>query len=301
MKIRVGIVMLCCALLLCGCNMKHEKYQRISFDSDTLGESLEQYISDDTVVVNKAAETFPTQMPIYEITERNITEQEFQKLQQQLETPDYTSHWHGMKLEGNKISGSFADFGTGKFTMTEDELEALAWKTFNQIPFMDGDYEYYGIRGEEKLSNSEGEYTTRVMVSFYRFLDGVRVIGNDRCDLWFNDSGLVAIDITQFDYEQVGVMDTVTLEDATNKIKTPDAFSIRTNQDPEHIVETLQVDRIKLLLVNQYSEGCTVLQPIYNFMGTASLEDGSEAEFSSKVIAIPESYTYEKDDEATVS
>ena len=63
--------------------------------------------------------------------------------------------------------------------MTEEELEALAWEEFNKIPFLEGEYEYYGIRGEDTISDSEGKHTTRVLVSFYPVLDGARVIGDN--------------------------------------------------------------------------------------------------------------------------
>ena len=48
-----------------------------------------------------------------------------------------------------------------------------------------------------------------------------------------------------------------------------------------------------LLYSSQYSRGCTILQPIYVFSGTALMEEEREEEFSLTVIAIPEKYTYE--------
>lgn len=58
-------------------------------------------------------------------------------------------------------------------------------------------------------------------------------------------------------------------------------------------IDKLQVERVKLLFVNQFYRGCIILQPIYIFIGTAIDIDGDHVEFHSKVIAIPESYTYE--------
>ena len=62
-----------------------------------------------------------------------------------------------------------------------------------------------------------------------------------------------------------------------------------------HSLFKLQVDNVNLRLVNQYSSGCTILQPMYSFVGTATFDDNSQAEFISRIIAIPESYTYEKE------
>ena len=82
------------------------------------------------------------------------------------------------------------------------------------------------------------------------------------------------------------------MDEAESRIKPPDSFTIEANFGKAN---TLQVDNVNLRLVNQYSSGCTILQPVYNFVGTAIKEDGSKAEFISRVIAIPESYTYEKE------
>jgi hypothetical protein len=38
-------------------------------------------------------------------------------------------------------------------------------------------------------------------------------------------------------------------------------------------------------MVNQYSNGCTVLQPVYSFSGTATDVEGKTSSFTSVVIA----------------
>lgn len=317
---KICLITLCCLLLLfAGCDMQNSpitqndeplttgsnvvqslptlkpegQYLRINVSGETLGEDLEKHISADTSVTVTAEPDLPIQLPTYEITERTITEQEFQQLEEQLEVPENASRRRSLDLDGHKIYGQFAAYGTGTVTMSDEELEAMAWKTFGQIPFLEGDYVYYGICGGQTMIDSEGEHTTAVMVTFCRVLDGARIIGNDRCDMWFNDSGLTGISIALFNYEQIGTMDMVTMEEAEAKIKTPDAFTIETESSGTNIADTLNVDQITLLLVNQHSRGCTILQPLYIFNGTATLEDGTEADFSSEVIAIPESYTYE--------
>ncbi len=269
------------------------QYLRINVSGETLGKDLEKHISADTSVTITANKTLPSQMPIYEITERIITEEEFQKLKEHVEVPEYTSRWLGWELDGNRVYGRFADYGTGVVTMSNEELETQARKVFSQISFLEGEYVYYGICGEETLEDSEGSCATRVMVAFCKVLDDARIIGNDRCYMWFNDSGLVEIAIDLFSYEQIGTMDMITIEEATNKIKTPDAFTINTASSGTNIANTLNVDHITLLLVNQQSRGCTILQPLYIFNGTATLQDDTQTEFSSEIIAIPESYTYE--------
>ena len=292
------IFVLCCTLLLlAGCNTADHittKYQRISFGSETLGEELAQQVSADTVVVNTATDSFSNSFSVYEITERDISATEFQQMCEQIKVPTFTSTWLGWEHHGNRVSGRFADYATGTCTLSDEELEKLAWETLEQIPFLEGEYEYYGIRGEDYISTSNGKIVTGKLVSFFRCMDGIRVIG-DQCDMWFNDWGLIEISIVQYDYTKIGTMDLVKLEDAVGKIKTPDSFTLDTQASSKGGIDTLQVDRINLRYVNQYSSGCTILQPVYVFNGVATMKDKTQADFMSVVIAIPEEYTYEKE------
>ena len=267
------------------------QFQRISLESETLGDKLDYYIKEDTVVVNDVDQEISTKLPVYESKERTITEKEFQQIQNKLGTSEGTSDPNNWMLEGNSITGNFGDYLSGTATMSEEELAVQAQNAFDQIPFLEGDYVYFGICGRTTIENSEGIQTTRIMVTFCRVLDGVRVIGNDRCDMWFNDTGLVGIAIDLFDYEQIGTIDMIALEEAEAQIKDPDAFDIKT--DSNSAADKLQVEKCELLLINQNSRGCNILQPVYIFKGTATLENGAQAEFTSEIIAIPEAYTYE--------
>lgn len=284
-------VVVCCAVL---CFVPIKKYKRISFSSDTLGENLERYVGTNTSVINTSKQTFASTLPIWSIKERNISEKAYEEM---LENLGLTDNPYFVTREGNFLHyslASYVDYSRGYFDMTDEELEKLAWETFRKIPFMDGEYEYLGIQNTMKLNDKEGDHITRAGVSFRRLLDGVRVVGEDNCVLYFDGSGLVEILIRRYDYIKTGVMKLVPLEDAAGRIKSPDDFEIEVNTEEKNIADVLQVDRVKLLLVNQESNGCTILQPLYNFIGTATLGDGTQTQFSSRIIAIPESYTYDE-------
>jgi hypothetical protein len=294
MKKQILSIMLCCVLLLlCGCNKKTEKFKRISFDGETSSANVEKYIHDDTVVTNQVNTAFANQLPIYEIEKHEISDLEFRQMEKQLGITD----WYWNESDGNKIYSRIAPYNDpvrGYFytlEMTDKELEHLAWETFNKIPFLKGEYVYSGITATMTgWSMDEGEFVSEVTVSFSRTLDGIRIVDNDRCDLTFDASGLVELYITLFDYQKIGTMDLISLQDATTRIKTPDYFYI---DEGEATISALDVDEITISLVNQFSRGCTILQPIYTFRGTATLEDGNQSKFKSRVIAIPETYTYE--------
>ena len=289
---RIWAIILCCVfLLLCGCHGSNKKYKRISFKSEALGEEW-KVIDDNTVIKYNSDETFVSQMPIYEIEERPISDQECRQMMENLgfpDTPDEFEH------EGNSISirlVEMLDTSRGYYDATEEELEKMAWEAFNKIPFIEGEYEYYGIRGEDAIEDADGKHIISTLVSFFPVLDGVRVIGNNRCDMWFDGSGLVEIRIRMYTFKNIGTMDLLPLADAKAKLNKPDDFDV---DDTMGTADTLCVNRVKLLWINQYSDGCSILQPVYNFTGTATSTTGYQAEFKSKVIAIPEAMTYEEE------
>ena len=275
------------------------QYKRISFDSETLGETLAEHIDENTEVVYKANDSFSEEFPIYRISKHKISDSEFKLMLKNLGlTEDDTR----VKLDGNKITGtlaSYTDTSRGYFNMSDEELEKLAWDTFNKLTFIEGSYEYLGIKSTDKISSSNAEHVTRVGVSFRRLIDGIRIVGNDQCYLYFDGSGLVEINAEVYDYEEVDTVEAIPLKTATESVKKPDSFSIKQNIG---ILKTLQVDKVKLLYVNQYREDCDMLQPVYNFIGTATDIEGNKEEFNSIVIAIPEKYTYteEKSDSEIV-
>jgi hypothetical protein len=293
---KIIALMLCLVLvLLSGCNTSPKKYKRISFKGDTMSEEFD-YLHDDTVVINSAEKNISTQVPIYEIAERVISDNERQLLMASLGLP---TNPRVFKHEGNRIVISLVgvtDSSRGYFDMTEEDAVEEAWKLFRRIPFIDGEYECIGIRESYTRSDRDGKHILRAGVTFCRLLDGIRVTGNDSCTLTFDGSGLVGVSITLFDYKKVGTMDLVPIEAAEAKLKAPDDFDIGTlEKQPYKKVETMEVNRVGLRMVNQHSRGCSILQPIYFYSGVATLEDGTQEEFSSKVIAIPEEMTYEEE------
>lgn len=297
MKKSIIFFICCCVVLLSGCSAQ---YKRISFNNDTLDGPLNKYINDNTTVINDVKKENLTQFPVYKISEREISEEEVQEMFKQLGF-DFGYASTRFKLDGNRISGTLYNFTDrsrkhyDEANMTEAELEKLAWDTFKKIPFLEGTYEYMGIRGEQTRSDSEGTHLVRVGVSFQRVIDGIRVLGEDECFLYFDGDGLVEIYIELYDYEKTGTLDLVPLEDASSKIKDPDSFILddETSISKFGGIDTLQTEKVNLLFYNQYSDGCTILQPVYAFIGTATSDKGEESGFKSVVIAIPDSYTYD--------
>lgn len=268
------------------------RYLRIHLNNETSEAELGRYVGPDTVVVGNTLKGDRTQLPIYQIKERTITEEEFQQVMERLEIPENPSHRPEWKLEGNVITGQFAYLMDGLFSKSDEELEEMARKVFEQLDFLGGEYEYYGIINRTGRVDSEGnEKVLQVGIAFCRVLDGIRIIGGV-CNMWFDDSGLLKINLELYDYEPIGTMDLVPMEEAWARIKTPDRFSIEGDPDCAGPAQTLAVEEVVTVYCNQYYRGCTILQPVFLFKGTATFENGTQAPFTSSVIAIPDSMTY---------
>jgi hypothetical protein len=185
-------------------------------------------------------------------------------------------------------------FSSGVFTMTDEELEAHAWEVFNKIPILDGKYEYVGRTGKTWTTSSTETKVHNVRVTFRLVLDGLRVTGSDRCDMWFNDSGLIELSIYRYSYTKIGMIDLIPLEEAQERINDPDSFSVSDEWGLTGFTKQLDVEKVRVVMINQHSSGRVILQPAYLFSGSAILRwDDKPARFTSTVIAVPEKYTYE--------
>ena len=197
----------------------------------------------------------------------------------------------------NKMMRSPTEDTDIEFNMPEEELERIAWETFEKLPFMDGEYMYSGITADYTASDKNGTRKYRIGVSFNRVLDGIKVLGSDRCLLYYDNSGeLVEMYIELYNYEKISTLNMVPLESASEKVANPDAFIV--NQEligrVSGTFDTLRVNHVDLAFFNQYYSGCTILQPVYTFRGIATDNEGVQVDFKSRVIAISENDTYEK-------
>lgn len=282
-------------ILLTGCST--QKYQRIIISSASLGPMLNTYTDANTSVAYSAKETHPAQLPIYEIEKRNITTEELDKCEDAINSFQ-NEHPLIFSKKGNVLEAEVPGYDTMRkyYDWTDSQLEEYARAIFDKLPFLVGTYEYLGITSTQMLENYNKvtgittEHIYRVRVSFRKVVDGLRVIGDDRCDFYIDGDGLVMMQLELYNYKQIGTMDVVPLDEAKQKIKTPDAFTVN-DVTKESAADKLDVEKTKLLLVNQSSYGCTILQPVYNFMGSAYRDDDVIYTFSSRVIAIPDKYT----------
>lgn len=290
------------------------KYKRIHFSNEMLGpeDVLQGAVGWHTKVENLANETYSDTMSVYQITPRTVSIDEFeqfaaylrltQPINYDLGYPRITDdldgskqEWYVLALKENGVSYQEYRFSK-KMTQTDEELEALAKEIFSGLPLIMGEYEYLGEASTQSVTHMDETYVVKRRFSFRRLLDDVRVIGDDICDIYFDAQGLCGIELRLFNYEKVNEIDMLSLKDAVKHVKNPDAFSLNSNLEQDStfkgVADTLTIEHTKLLFVNQYSDGCEILQPVYNLMGILKNESGRIG-FSASVIAIPKKYTYE--------
>ena len=312
-KTALFITVLTAASLLFSCAHNGE-YKRIDLQGEALGESGDEIqldvigtITPQTKVENITSDSYPDKMSIYEISPRNITNEELKAVADYMDMDGEITEKNGAPIietaDGRRLYlfknfknymflGRTADYV--EMTQTDEEIEAQAKAIFNDLPIIEGEYECLGVTYVTTVSDGDDSYIVRKTISFRRLVDDLRVIGDDFCDLDFAADGLCALQLRLYDYEKTGELDMLSLDDAVDKVKTPDAFGLYsdTNRNFSGAADKLKIERTKLLFVNQYSNGCEILQPVFNLTGTAENEDGS-VEFAARIIAIPEKYTHE--------
>lgn len=310
MKRRCLLLTAALALVLSACSLLGGKYKRVVLvpaDSDEAG-SAERRISLWADVEDQSSERYGDTLPIYQITPYAVTEQELVDFAAALGVQAPVQHdGEDMAITERKksvtgkelvtrfaVSGNRVDYTTagptdcGEMQQSDAELEEEAKRVFASLPMIHGEYEFAGQKFVTSVSDSEGSYTVRKGYGFQPVLDGVRVTGENYCTLYFNANGLCEITMRLYSYERTGKMDLLSLDNAVKRIKKADAFTT----DLEGQAKSLCIERTRLFFVNQYGNGCEILQPVYQLEGTATNED-DRAEFSAKIVAIPEKYTHD--------
>ncbi|MBR4053892.1 MAG: hypothetical protein IKK06_03725 [Clostridia bacterium] len=280
-------------------------YKRIDINAPAADGELsvwENTVDRGTDTELKAEDAFMKTMSVYEISPRTITEEQFAQLgaffqmDGEIEPRKTCLYWewqeHRLWWEENEISYSWSGHVDKAITKSDEEMIALAKEIFEALPIIEGEYECLGIGSVQTVHSKAGSFDVKKRICFRRLVDGVRVIGNDLVDIYVGEDGVTEIYMYFYDYIKTDELPMLSLEEAFEKVKEPDAFALETEEtDFSGKAEKLTVEKAKLLYVNQFSDGCTILQPVFNLMGTLENDTGI-AEFSAKIIAIPEKYTY---------
>lgn len=291
------------------------QYKRIDLSAEALGDA-DETINFFTKIESNVTDTFATTMPIYEITPRTITDEDVLQFSDHFNVTGTELIWHTSSAvwfgdqrvfrdNGNELKyDNHANNSYDPMTQSDEEIVAQAIEIFEDLPLIEGEYECLGVLSTQTQQDciKDGDdyivgekYIVSKRVVFRKKIDGIRILGDEFCSMYFNSKGLYTLRMEFYDYTKVGEIPMLSLDDAIDKIKDADAFSVETDGTTfSGIADKLNVERVKLLYVNQYSNGCTILQPVFNLMGTAENDTG-KAEFSAKIIAIPKKYTYEDD------
>lgn len=100
--------------------------------------------------------------------------------------------------------------------------------------------------------------------------------------------GLQEVNMKAYRYKKVGTIELLSPQEAVERIKTPDDFSLYAEQMPGEgrPLRTMEVNHAELRLFAY--DG--MLQPVYQFTGTTTDQQDNHGEFRAKISAVPESY-----------
>lgn len=296
-----------------------EKYKRIFVDGLPSEEAYQ--ILKDAEVEDKTNEDFGDTIPLYRIVPKAISEDDFKSFltsmghgTEQVNTTnengveEYKCHINTDKIsllayftyeESKRSYLSYSYNYVGEvdkpLDATDEEIEAVAKSAFEKLSFLDGEYVYSGIGSVQTVSGTKGSFVVRKRAIFARVVDGVKMV-NGAVSIYIDAYGVSGINAFVYDYEKIGDFEMMSTEDAIAKVKAPDGFQIDDEDGKELLsnIDRMVLEEVRLRYVNLFNEGCTVLQPAYNIVGTLYSGEDSVG-FSSKIIAIPEKYTYVSD------
>ena len=270
------------ALLFTSC----QGFKKISFSTESLGEFLDAHITENTSVIGSYELSAPKSVPMYSISKRVLTDDEYAQILSVLDIKEDDPKVFIERKDNSLLVTIREPYAMKDYSVSDEETLRMAKEVFDKIPVISGEYECLGIKSFFTISDSEGDHTTSVGVSFRRLIDGVRVVGNDVVYLYFDNDGLSEIHLELFDYKRIdGAIDLTSIDSAYARVKSPDSFDLKEENETIGVIDTLNVEKARLLMVNQYSNGCTVLQPVYSFSGTATDVEGKTSSFTSVVIA----------------
>ncbi len=270
-------------LLFTGC----QRFKKISFSTETLEEVLDAHITENTSVIGSCKLSAPKSVPMYSISKRALTDDEYDQLLVAMNLKEDDSENNIDRRDNGLLAFRRFNSNTPDYSFTDEETLRMAKEIFDALPVIAGEYECTGINEYVIHTDSKGvDHIQQVGVSFRKFMDGIRVVGNDIVFLYFDNRGIAGIHLELFDYKKIdGVIDLISFDSAYARVKSPDSFNLKEENETIGIIDTLNVEKARLLMVNQYSYGCNVLQPVYSFSGTATDVEGKTSSFTSVVIA----------------
>ncbi len=286
------------------------KYKKISLKGGELagdGNEKESFNEKTDIIVNVPEKDFPAKMKVYKMVPAELSVEFFGMVARSLgitnkvrtdvnkfdyyvgaEGNDFLADDTSLRYRDGELSYVSKKDCESPLTDTDEELIEKAKQVFEGMN-LDGEYECLGIASVQILTVGNESFPCSKRVAFRRIIDGRRVIGDDYCDIYMCSEGVYGISARLFNYAENGEIDLLSMETVISRVKTPDSFSFAESNGFSGFIDTITVNKSKMLLVNQYDNECEILQPVYNLMGVAENESGS-TEFSSKIIAIPDKY-----------
>lgn len=295
------LLLIALCLLLGGCGTG-ANYKRIDL---TVGETtppeitdLEAAVGKDTEVICSLPDLLPDTMPVYRIIPHTVTREEAQQFADFFGVTEELNS--GMNPEGNgnvwmrdnTLKLSIPQKQDMEMTLSDAQVIEMGGKLLAELTFLPGEYVCEGVTSRRTVTKGDVSYVCYKGLTFYRVLDGVKVRYDDACHIGFTEDGVAEFSITLFEYERMGEsLPLLSLKEVLPQVldpEDPDAFG--TDELMAKPADYIKVEKVEMVYYNQYSRGCTILQPVYCLTGTA-VGGECQTKFRLRVIGLSEKYT----------
>lgn len=295
------LLLIALCLLLGGCGTG-ANYKRIDL---TVGETtppettdLEAAVGKNTKVKCSAVDLLPDTMPVYRIIPHTVTREEAQQfadyfgITEELNSEMNQEGNGNVWVRDNTLKLSIPQKQDMEMTLSDAQVIEMGEKLLAELTFLPGEYVCEGVTSRRTVTKGDVSYVCYKGLTFYRVLDGVQVRYDDACHIGFTENGVVDLYFTFFDYEKTDeYLPLLSLKDVLPQVldpEDPDAFG--TDELMAKPADCMYVEKVEMVYYNQYSRGCTILQPVYCLTGTAA---GGECQtkFRLRVIGLAEKYT----------
>lgn len=308
------LVFVACILSGCAKSAEIDKIKQIQFKDRHAGETARENKMTSAQIggISLAQMEAPETVLLYHVQTRNYAyeSKEVQEIASFLNIPyEEIEVYEG---DGNVSSSISFDSSDAIFTMldgyllqyqrtiteeeqamnvsaTQDELIAKAEEIIEQIPYLDGEYQFDRM-GERSWSSDTETCTYMRTCKFRRVIDGMTVYGGGGCDVGFTENGFCYLRVTYYDYTPRGDFETISPKTASASIQKPQVFYTTEGIITADAVAELEVQNCELVYDNECVYGYDTIQPFYRLEGVAYSERGSSDTFALYIPALQDKY-----------
>ncbi len=173
-----AVVLVCvfvlAALLFTSC----QRFKKISFSTESLGEVLDAHITENTSVIGSYELSAPKTVPMYSISKRVLTDDEYVQILSLLDIKEDDPKVFIDRKDNSLLVTIREPYAKKDYSVSDEETLRMEKEVFDKIPVISGEYECLGIKSFFTISDSEGDHGENkdcdIVISNLIICDGCR-------------------------------------------------------------------------------------------------------------------------------